>query len=197
MIAAVLDALREIVSDGTVAGADTAHDAFLVALRPVLAFAEWDGFGEVVSDGIADTDGNGVPEPALAGGAHGRAPVFAGEILAGPPPSAEPTNGPVTWSRHIQPLFRAKCAQCHLDGAARAQGGFYRLDTPTLARVPGQSGGAMPLIVPGDPDASLLYHKVKDRNPPIGVQMPQALPPMEPAAVELVRRWIEEGATSR
>jgi hypothetical protein len=52
-------------------------------------------------------------------------------------------------------------------------------------------------VVPGDPARSLLYRKLVDRNPPVGVQMPQALPPLGPSGKELVRRWIAAGATSR
>ncbi|MEM7199588.1 MAG: c-type cytochrome domain-containing protein [Planctomycetota bacterium] len=204
VIAAVVEALREVAIDGPIVDeregegrrvdAAGVHDDFLAALRPVLVFSEWDGAGEVLNDGIPDTDGNGIPEPALAGGAHGRAPMFVGEILNGPSPAAEVTTDPITWSEHIQPLLRLKCAQCHMNGAAL---GDYRVDTPDLLRQPGESNGAEPLIVPGDPGASFFYRKVADRNPSIGAQMPEALPPISPAAKQLIYRWILEGATSR
>ncbi|MEM7199589.1 MAG: c-type cytochrome domain-containing protein [Planctomycetota bacterium] len=204
IVAAVVEALREVAIDGPIIDeregegrridAAGKHDDFLAALRGVLVFSEWDGAGEVLNDGIPDTDGNGIPEPALAGGAHGRAPMFVGEILDGPSPEAEVPTDPITWSEHIQPLLRLKCAQCHMNGAAR---GDYRVDTPDLLREPGESDGALPLIVPGDPDASFFYRKVVDRNPSIGAQMPEALPPISPAAKQLIYRWILEGATSR
>lgn len=194
VIAAVLDALREAAADGTVGEAGAVHDRFLRALRPVLVFSEWDGNGEVLGDGIPDTDGNGVPEPALAGGTNGLAPVFAGEILEGPAPGSEPVDGPITWSEHLLPLFRSKCATCHLDGLRQ---GNYRLDTPAKAAQFGDSGGAFPLIVPGDPEASLLYRKLVDRRPPIGDQMPLMFPPVDAKAKQMVHRWIREGALDR
>ncbi len=191
LLAALLAALREAAADGEVR-AGTIHDRLLRRLRPHLVFSEWGARGEVIGDGIADTDGNGVPEPALAGGTHGRAPMFAGEIRDGVPAPA--ISAAITWSEHIQPLFRQKCAQCHLDGAQR---GAYRLDSPALLRVPGESGGQWPLVVAGDPEASLLYRKLVDRNPAVGVQMPEAQPPLSPAAKELVRQWILQGAEGR
>jgi hypothetical protein len=174
---------------------EAAQSAFLRALLPVLVFAEFARpGGEVVGDGIADTDGNGIPEPALAGGPHGRLPLFAGEIREGPDPLAEPRAEPVSWSTHIQPLLRAKCSQCHLDGAAQ---GDYRLDSPSLLRTPGESQGARPLIVPGDPQSSFFHRKLTDRNPPLGAQMPLALPPLDDRGKALVRDWILQGASGR
>ena len=54
-----------------------------------------------------------------------------------------------------------------------------------------------PLIVPGDPEASLFYRKLVDRVPSVGVQMPEAQPPLSEAGKALVYQWILEGATSR
>ena len=192
---ALLGMLREAAQDGFNGGAPAMHEQFLLTLRKKLAFSEWDGRGEILGDGVADTDRNGIPEPALAGGANGRAPVFAGEILQGPPPGTVGTfNEPITWSKHIAPLFRQTCVGCHLDGVAR---GEYRLDTPTLARTPGESKGRFPLIVPGEPENSLLYRKLVDRRPPVGEQMPLQKPPLDGHGKELVRLWILQGAGSR
>ena len=86
------------------------------------------------------------------------------------------------------------CAQCHLGGANR---GEYRLDTPASLRVPGTENPGVPLVVPGDPEASYLYRKLVDRVPAAGDQMPQQQPPLSPHGKELVRLWILQGATSR
>ena len=118
--------------------------------------------------------------------------TFANEILEGPEPA--PTEAEITWSKHIQPLFRAACAQCHMDGNQR---GDYRVDTPTLLRKPGESKGAMPLVVPGEPEKSLLWLKLAVREPGIGDQMPLQQPPLDRHAVDLVYRWIKGGAKSR
>ena len=194
-LAAVVEALREISADGVMTGAEAALDRFMARIRATMVFSEWDGRGEVLGDGIPDTDGNGVAEPAAAGGSTGLAPLFVGELLHGLAPSLEPLQEPATWSSHIQPLFRQKCAGCHLDGVR--QGG-YSTDTPTLLRVPGVSqGSGLQLVVPGDPEQSFLYLKLAERNPPLGAQMPEAGPPLSAAGLQLVYRWIAEGATTR
>ena len=169
-LASVLDALREM----NAAGVDEAEDPedileeFLEELVPVLVF---------------DPDG----------GEFGRAPLLVGGITGGPEPTTLPTT-PITWSRHIRPLFRNACVDCHLNGAD--QGG-YRLDTPTLLRQAGDSQTSLPFIEPFVPEKSYLYSKLVDRRPVIGDQMPLALPPLSAHGVALVRQWILEGATSR
>ncbi|HYC53480.1 MAG TPA: hypothetical protein VEL28_00875 [Candidatus Binatia bacterium] len=49
-------------------------------------------------------------------------------------------------------------------------------------------------VVAGDPDASYLLHKVGDGPEPCGTLMPQLLPPLTPAQIELLRSWIRGGA---
>lgn len=175
-------------------GAGDALGTMLARVYPVLSPAEWGNGGEVLGDGIADTDGNGVPEPAMAGFDHGQLPMFGRALLAGSSEQMPPPADEVTWTRHIRPLFLQRCADCHMNGN---QQGSYRLDTLTQLRVAGQSGGVMPMVVPGDPEGSLLYRKLKDRQPPVGEQMPQQVPPLDALALAMVRRWIENGASPR
>ena len=174
-------------------GAVATQQTFLTRLLPALVYSETEATGEVIGDGNPDTDGDGIPEPAFAGGDFGRAPVFTGEIKEGAELVAD-LDGPILWSRHIRPLFEGACVQCHLSGARR---GEYRLDTPTLLRQPGSENPGLPLVVPGDPEASYLYRKLVDRIPPAGDQMPLDTPPLAPHGKALVRQWILEGATSR
>ena len=51
--------------------------------------------------------------------------------------------------------------------------------------------------MPGDPEGSLLYRMLADRNPVYGHQMPLQKVPLDDRGKELVRRWILEGATGR
>lgn len=194
VLAVVLEALREASDVAVLPKAVEIHDLFLGQLRSKLVYSEWDGRGELIGDGKPDTDQNGIPEPSLAGGPNGRAPVFVGEILHGPAPEDEPLVGKVTWSKHVQPLFRAACAHCHMDGNQR---GGYRIDTPSLLAVSGDPNSKRPLVVPGDPQGSYLYRKLVDRRPAAGEQMPIGLPPLGAAGTTLVRQWILEGARSR
>jgi len=189
-LATVLRALEEMAADG-LAGAAAAHDALLARVLPVVVASEWDGQGEVLDDGVADTDGNGIAEPALAGGTFGKAPLLLGSVRFGADPDGDQ---PVSWSQTIAPLFRSACTGCHVEGAAR---GDYRLDSVTSAARAGESGRIGEILVPGDPEASLLYRKLADRRPPVGEQMPLQRPPLDDRARALVRRWIQEGAVDR
>lgn len=51
------------------------------------------------------------------------------------------------------------------------------------------------LVKPEDPDNSLLYQKITQATPPVGRQMPwDAATIVTPDEIDLIRRWIEEGA---
>ena len=118
--------------------------------------------------------------------------MLTGLIKQGPEIPFE--DGEILWSTHVLPLFQSACAECHLGGANR---GEYRLDTPTSLRLPGAQNPNLPLVVPGDPEASYLYRKLVDRTPTAGDQMPLQQPPLSAHGKEIVRLWILQGATSR
>ncbi|MCA9138030.1 MAG: DUF1549 domain-containing protein, partial [Planctomycetales bacterium] len=102
-----------------------------------------------------------------------------------PEPSAE---APVSFVKHIQPIFRRNCYGCH-QGAKQL--GSYRM-TDFQGLVSGGETGE-PAIVPGKPDESNLVSQITAVD---GVaEMPK--PPAKPISdteVELIRRWITEGA---
>ncbi len=191
LLADVLAALR-LAERAGIPGAAQRRAALLSTLRRTMAFAEWDGHGELLGDGIADTDSDGLPEPSAAGGAHGRLPLLVDQIVIDP--MAAPRNAPLTWSEHVRPLLVNKCGECHLHGNQR---GDYRLDTHRAVAVPGESMGQLPLLVPGDPRASLFLQKLQLRQPPIGAQMPLQRTPLDATAVTMLHQWIAAGATSR
>lgn len=90
----------------------------------------------------------------------------------------------VSYSRDVAPILAMRCHGCH--GEA---GGF---STRTYASV--MAGGNLGrLVVPGDPEASLLLHFVDGRR---GEQrrMPMGGQPLTPAEIGVIKRWIAEGA---
>jgi hypothetical protein len=101
---------------------------------------------------------------------------------------------PVDFTRDIQPLFRQHCVSCH--GPRKAKGQF-RLDVRAAALKGGLSGKA---IVPGKSAQSPLLALLLDGDPE--VRMPQPLDnargkqaePLPREKIELIRRWIDEGA---
>ncbi|UCD99090.1 MAG: c-type cytochrome [Chloroflexota bacterium] len=99
------------------------------------------------------------------------------------PGVSQPPTGGVSFSSDVMPLFEAKCAACH--------GNFGGWDASTYTTVLG-TGNNAPVIIPGDPDNSLLAQKMVGTQS-IGNIMPPAglLPDDE---VQLILDWIAEGA---
>ena len=46
-------------------------------------------------------------------------------------------------------------------------------------------------VVPGDPGNSLLIQRLEGTIAP---RMPQNLPPLSPAEIDVIKQWIQEGA---
>jgi hypothetical protein len=102
-------------------------------------------------------------------------------------PAAESEPAPVSFSREIAPLLQRKCVTCH--GPEKAKGGF-QLHTFEVLRKPGESR-EMP-ITAGQPKASKLYQLLV--TPDADDRMPQKDEPLPSAQIELMERWIREGA---
>lgn len=97
-------------------------------------------------------------------------------------------GGAVDFQKEIQPLLERNCIKCH--GEKKQKSGL-RLDGPTNIRKGGDSGE--PLFVVGNRKESHLYKVVSRTDPD------EAMPPKERDAllkeeVELIGRWIDEGA---
>jgi hypothetical protein len=98
----------------------------------------------------------------------------------------------------ILPIFGKSCAECHnapkKDASGKMQNpkGGLRMDAPSHL-LKGGSGGTA--IEPGNPDKSLIYERIllpqdhEDAMPPKDKGAPLTF-----AQIELVKKWIEEGA---
>ncbi len=109
-------------------------------------------------------------------------------VLLAMPAMAEP----MIFGRDIRPLLSNNCFDCHgPDDAARQAG--LRLDTFDGATLTLASGKAA--IVPGDPDASELLHRITAHDSPDLMPPPSSKKaPLSEAHVERLRKWIQEGA---
>lgn len=94
-------------------------------------------------------------------------------------------------------ILAVRCAGsvCHSAGEQKAAG--LDLVSPgvaervaNVASASAECGGSM-LVVPGDPNGSLLYQKLGDA-PPCGSQMPLAQEPLSDEDLDCVRSWIQE-----
>jgi mono/diheme cytochrome c family protein len=99
-----------------------------------------------------------------------------------PKPQTDPTAG-VSFAEDVQPIFSQNCLPCH-SGTPDAKSS-YALASYKEAIGPGKD--LLPNVVAGNADSSLLYQMVNVcKMPPAG--------PLGQDQVELVKKWIAEGA---
>ena len=103
------------------------------------------------------------------------------------PEIGPPAAGRVDFSEHVAPILQANCVACH--GPGLQQSGL-RLDEGHAALKGGYSG---PVIVPGDSSASRLFRLVAGLEEDLA--MPPAGTPLDAHEVEILRAWIDQGAS--
>ncbi|MDB5338730.1 MAG: cytochrome [Planctomycetaceae bacterium] len=92
----------------------------------------------------------------------------------------------VDYLTEIKPLLAQRCSSCH--GAETQKSGF-RVDSATSLIQGGDTGEA---IIPGKPAESFLMHAILGTNG--ATRMPPKDPRLTDAEVDLIKRWIEQGA---
>ena len=112
-------------------------------------------------------------------GAKGSAEVAAVAVA--------PVAGAVDFVRDVQPIFEQRCYRCH-DGRKRKGG--LRLDRKKYFDEGGDGG---PAVVAGKPMASKLFQMI---NLPVDHEdyMPAKGDPIPQGEVDVIGRWIEQGA---
>jgi len=107
--------------------------------------------------------------------------------LAGVSARAQTANSSVDFDRQIRSIFSDRCFACHGPDEKQRMAKL-RLDI--------KDGGAFErgLIVAGDAAQSALFQRISSDR--AGFQMPPAAAgnPLNPAQIELVRKWIDQGA---
>jgi len=98
-----------------------------------------------------------------------------------------PKNDPVDFSKQIQPILAKRCFACH--GPDEAEGGI-RFTSQKEAFAEADSGEHA--IVPGDVEASVILARVTSEIE--DEQMPPEGERLSPEEVNLLKRWIAEGA---
>lgn len=93
----------------------------------------------------------------------------------------------VHFSTDIRPILNQNCVQCH--GGVRQKNGVSFIYRDEALGV-GKSGRRT--IVPGDPDASELIARITSKDPE--TRMPYHAAPLPAEQVELLRKWIKQGA---
>lgn len=103
------------------------------------------------------------------------------------PVSDAPASQSVSFKRDIAPILIHQCQSCH--GPQKSKG-KYRLDS--FDRLMKKASAKAAPIVPGKPRESEVFKRIvtddqEDR-------MPQKSDPLSAAQIELIRRWIADGA---
>ena len=127
-------------------------------------------------------------------GCHGNVWEYAGLNAPGlrdilkqqlpPPPTPVPASGALTYHDSIGPLLQQRCAGCHGPSGGSLQG----LDVTTYQTLMAGSQSG-PVIVPGDPQASLLIKKQSGAQPHFAQLTPEEL--------KRVQDWIAAGASEK
>ncbi len=109
------------------------------------------------------------------------------------PPASEPVADTVSSAERldflvdVRPVLERRCFECHGD-KKRPKGDLKLTDmAQVMARAADEAA-----LVPGDPEASLLYRRIV-----LPAEHEDVMPPEEPLPAEeiaLLRRWIAEGA---
>lgn len=95
------------------------------------------------------------------------------------------TAATVSFEQDVQPILDARCVACH-QGSGAQKGLRLSSGAGVLA---GGDGG--PAVIAGNPEASLLVARIGGEKP----SMPPMGQPLTADEVELIRRWVSEGAT--
>lgn len=100
-----------------------------------------------------------------------------------------PADAPGLFITHVKPALEYYCIECHTDQSSTSYGGLS-LESGHSAR---STGRHRPVIVPGNPDASLLYQVLRfGHEDPLG--MPPAPDKVSDEQLAAIRAWISAGA---
>lgn len=108
-----------------------------------------------------------------------------------PPATRRAETPPVDFARDVRPILSDNCFACHgPDENARKAG--LRLDLQEGAL--GQLGSGGVAVVAGDPDESELIFRVETDDPEAKMPPPGSGKELSPDQIDLLRRWVEQGA---
>ena len=93
----------------------------------------------------------------------------------------------ISYNEHIRPIINTKCITCH-GGVKKASGLSFLFREEALDTA--ESG--VPAIIPGDAERSEMYQRITHHDPEY--RMPLEAEPLTKEEIDLIARWIEQGA---
>ena len=97
----------------------------------------------------------------------------------------------VDYNRDVRPVLADNCYRCHGPDAAERKAGV-QLDIQEAAFAPVKRGGRA--LVPGDIENSLLVHRITASDPGDLMPPPESGKSLTAEQIDILRRWIAEGA---
>jgi mono/diheme cytochrome c family protein len=148
-------------------------------IQLIRAWIDQNSFVEVRSEGLSPAEGRG----------EQRSPVGRtrfGPTSASPVAAHQQVSQEGIFAAEIRPILAARCYSCH--GPELQQNGL-RLDS-LAALMNGSANGKV--VIPGDSEKSPLVRRALGLDRP---KMPYGGPPLPADDVELIRKWIDQGAS--
>ncbi len=97
------------------------------------------------------------------------------------------TEERISYNEHIRPIFNKKCLACH--GGVKKMGDFSLLFEEEAYS---ETESGKPAIVPGNHRRSELFLRIIHEDPQL--RMPHEADPLTEKEIELVAKWIDQGA---
>ncbi|MGK7395778.1 MAG: PSD1 and planctomycete cytochrome C domain-containing protein [Candidatus Cyclobacteriaceae bacterium M3_2C_046] len=102
----------------------------------------------------------------------------------------------VDYNFHIRPILSDNCFACHGPDAKKREAGL-RLDIAEDAfRALGENGDRF-AFVPGEPQASEVFHRISSPEPDFLMPPPESNLKLSAHEIKLIKKWIEQGAAYR
>ena len=95
------------------------------------------------------------------------------------------------YNRDIRPILSGNCFACHGPDSAKREAGL-RLDLQTAATAEGESGATA--VVPGKSSESELFLRITTADDDLRMPPPDSNKKLTEKQIELLKRWIDEGA---
>ena len=101
---------------------------------------------------------------------------------------------PISFNDSIQPILSENCYHCHGpdSGTRKPKKDPLRLDREKDAFQVRPDG--KPVIIKGDPLASLMIQRMRSTDPDEVMPQPESHNQLEPAEIDLIERWVAQGA---
>jgi hypothetical protein len=100
-------------------------------------------------------------------------------------------EAPVEFNRDVRPILSDACYACHGPDKGKRKAGF-RLDIEKGAFA--DLGDGAHALVPGKLDQSVLYQRITSKDPKQHMPPPRVERQLTPREVDILRRWIVQGA---